>query len=210
MLSDEKFVEFADLVVLSWENVREPVITEHNGEKRTLGGNTVMYIVSPDGVVADAFPGVYLPGDVIGSFEAAVGVAMQPSEMRDKYHKQRASKAIFARVNLSKMRIESPILDAKGAGERYESLTDTGVTDLSHLAITRDQVRQVLRMPEGLTDEQEMAFAIKVDSENNMRVLRPIVHDFLIGLAKTPAQIRDVMFKEFLGIQIDDPNLGIN
>ena len=209
LLSDERFVKFADDVILSWENVRDPIITEHDGKKVTLGGNTVMYIVSPDGTAADAFPGVYRPEDVIPSMQAAVEVAKQSLEARDKYHRQRASKAIEARVNMSKMRVESPILDAKGAGENYEKLSDGGVVDLSHVAMTAQQVREMLKMPPGLTDEQEMEYAVRADSGNNMSVLRPMVHDFLMGKQSTPAALRGVMFKSFLGVEIDDPNLGI-
>jgi hypothetical protein len=209
LLSDERFVEFADEVLLSWENVREPVITEHNGKKTTLGGNTVIYIVSPDGTVADAFPGVYRPDEVMASFEAAAAIALQPADARDKYHRQRASKAVAARINMSKAFVESHVLDAKGVGERLEVPTDAGVVDLSHLAMTREKIRESFGISEGLPEDEAMARVITMDSRNNMWTLRPLVHDFLIGKRATPAEIRNVIFKEFLAVHIDDRNLGI-
>lgn len=209
MLSDKNFADFAaDKVVLSWENVREPVVIQHEGEKRTLGGNTVMYVVSPDGTVADAFPGVYLPEDVLPSLESAAAAAMHPAQ-REDYHKQRSSAAITARVNSSKMFVESSVLDANGTGVLIAERTNVGVVDLSHIAASREEVRRRLGIPESLTEDEAMTMAIRLDSQTNMRVLRPKVHDYLVGKSMTPAQLRYPMFKEFLGVHIDDPNLGI-
>ena len=98
LLSNEKFTKFAnDRLVLSWENIREPVNVIHDGQRRTLGGNTVMYVVSPQGFVADAFPGVYLPDDLIPSLEAAVDLAMKPTSEWKRYHGQRTSIARLRR-----------------------------------------------------------------------------------------------------------------
>lgn len=210
MLSDEWFVKFAkDQLVLSWENVREPVNIVHEGKRTTLGGNTVMYMVSPDGTVADAFPGVYRADDVLPSFKVAAKIALQSHEEQSSYHRQRGSRAIRVRINSSKMAVESPILDAEGVGGRFEISTDQGVIDLSHVARSREETRSLLGIPKELSDEDALTFAIKLDSETNMSTLRPVVHDFLARARWTPQQLKPVMFKDFLGIDVDDPNLGI-
>jgi hypothetical protein len=210
LLSDEKFVNFAkDKLVLSWENVREPVNIEFEGERRTLGGNTVMYLVSPEGTVADAFPGVYLPEDVLPSLEAAAISAMTTHEAQQKYHRQRSEGAIRARVNVSKAFVESPMLDAQGVGDRFELSTEQGVIDLSHVASSAEATRERLGLRKNANVQDAFAEAVRIDSQTNMLALRPLVHNFLLGSPRTPAEIRDVMFKDFLGVKIDDPTLGI-
>jgi hypothetical protein len=210
LLSDEKFTQFAkDRLVLSWENIREPVKVVHDGEHRTLGGNTVMYVVSPQGFVADAFPGVYLPDDLMPSLEAAADLAMKPTSEWKGYHRQRTSFAISARVNASKAMVESSLLDARGAGDIFERETPAGVIDLSHVASNREETRARLGIPADLDDDRAMQFAIQLDSRANMTSLRPKVHEFLQDGIWTPDEIKNTMFKDFLGVPIDDPALGI-
>ena len=210
LLSDDQFVAFAkDNLVVSWENVREPVNIQVDGERRTLGGNTVMYVVSPDGTVADAFPGVYRSEDVLPSLQAAVKVAMESHEARWKYHRQRTSKAIQARINASKAFVEGPVLDAIGAGDLFESSSVAGVIDLSHIARNREDTLKRLGIRSGLSEDEALRQAIVMDSRANMQSLRPKVHEFLLDEPKLPDEIRRTMFKDFLGVDIDDPNLGI-
>src|SRR5688500_14048062 len=115
-----------------------------------------MYIVSPDGTVADAFPGVYVPGDVLPSMEAAVIAATRPQDDQLAYHLERTSAAVQARINLSKAFVESSLLDATGTGARFEVATPAGVIDLSHVASDRDETRKRLGIPASLTEEEAM------------------------------------------------------
>jgi hypothetical protein len=77
LLSDEKVKKLlTEEVVPVWESVRAaPKITiDFGGGKkleRTLKGNTVIYLCTPDGKVIDAFPGVYTPEDFLTQIKPA-------------------------------------------------------------------------------------------------------------------------------------------
>ncbi|MDW8365096.1 MAG: hypothetical protein RMK49_04545 [Abditibacteriales bacterium] len=90
--------------------------------KRTLMGNTVMYLCLPDGSVIDAFPGVYTPTDFLSETQKAMeflrrcGDAISPAQVR-QWHKEQVTAAIQSekvRTTISKAVIESPLLKALG------------------------------------------------------------------------------------------------
>lgn len=71
-----------DNYVLHWQSVRPvPVITIDMGDgrviKRTITGNSIHYILAPDGTVVDALPGLYAPATFLGALTAARDVCHQ-------------------------------------------------------------------------------------------------------------------------------------
>jgi hypothetical protein len=214
LLSDERFADFVDeSVIPSWENVRNPIqVTLDMGdgrtERRTIGGNTVLYVVARDGTVADAFPGVYRPEEILPLLKDSVAVAMRPAEERSRFH-NRAVVRESARINTGKSFVESPVLNAIGEGNITEIPTITGAVDLSHLARSNEGTRRELGIGANLPDEVAAAEAVLLDSLNNVRALRPMVHEMLKGVPRTPDQLKLPLFKDILGVPIDDPNLGI-
>ncbi|HSE40359.1 MAG TPA: hypothetical protein VLH08_06290, partial [Acidobacteriota bacterium] len=68
-LSDPSVIKLLSTKVIPvWQSLGEvPKVTfelpDGRKLKRTLGGNIVTYLLSPDGNVYDALPGVYTPGD---------------------------------------------------------------------------------------------------------------------------------------------------
>ena len=137
LLSDPKAQQFLQSeVVPSWEMVREaPKVTIDFGHgkklERTLKGNTVLYLCTPDGKVLDAWPGVYTaddflrqatnslaelrklnidPGKPLTNTEATALIAW--------HHRAAAGYAsrtdMPIRTTTSKMGVESPILKLLG------------------------------------------------------------------------------------------------
>jgi hypothetical protein len=129
LLSDEPTAAWLKQnFVLSWENVREPAkVTVDFGDgkvlRRTLAGNTAFYLTTSDGTVVDVFPGVYTPADFRRVLEPALETvreaeglagadrqrAVMESHLRGFYQSYEAESA---RISMSKMRVESPLLDA--------------------------------------------------------------------------------------------------
>jgi len=73
-----------DHFVLHWHTVREaPVLTVDfgNGRKltQTITGNSIHYVIAPDGQVVDALPGLYTPGMFLEELrKAANAIALAP------------------------------------------------------------------------------------------------------------------------------------
>jgi len=120
LLSDPSFVQFAtNEVVPSWEMVR-PVpkvsIDFGNGRTltRTLRGNTIMYLCTPDGRVVDAWPGVYTPAAFLPEAREAASIAKRGDIALDAWHSSLARHAYrnARSFTMSKSAVESPILDA--------------------------------------------------------------------------------------------------
>jgi hypothetical protein len=144
LLSDPATAKFISReFVASWECVRPvPKVTIDFGNgkilKRTLQGNTVIYLCLSDGRVIDALPGIYTPQAF--KLEAAKALALihpleQPAADVDinsaaaAWHKQQVSDAILSekrRITFSKALVESPLLKALGIAPR--PVTPTPVT----------------------------------------------------------------------------------
>jgi hypothetical protein len=110
-----------------WESIRPvPKVTIDFGDgrvlKRTLQGNTVMYICLPDGRVIDALPGVYTAQDFLSEVKTTLSFLNRHKENLEtasvvNWHKNRVSSAIKSekfRITYSKAFVESPLLKALG------------------------------------------------------------------------------------------------
>ena len=212
LLSDTQVSSFLDEhFVLYWHSLRPaPKVTIDFGGghvlERTLKGNTCFYVVRPDGQVADALPGVYLPEVFIDQLQQSLHlVAMSPHEAL-AFHRSRAESARLSSdlTTLSKAPVQSPILAGLGAEPPQEK---DGLTDLSAYPLSLDELDT-----EYLPGSGDLAQrALQADSESSLRVLRPAVHTWFGGLQELPQpeQCRSHLFSEVLGIDLDDPYLGL-
>ena len=141
--------------VMAWESVGpvpQVTIDFGNGKtlKRTLGGNTVISVLLPDGRAVDALPGVYTPddflaqmrqtGDLLRGFGGAVKAQERPNEIV-AWHASRASLAggFGGRVafTASKSGIESGMLRRLGAAPQQLTLqSGQGTPSSSAPAVT--------------------------------------------------------------------------
>ncbi len=147
LLSDPATAQFISReFVASWECVRPvPKVTIDFGNgkilKRTLQGNTILYICLPDGRVVDALPGIYTaPAFQIEATKALalIRAIEQPNADTDKdsvvteWHKQQFGQAIVSekrRITMSKAMVESPLLKALGVLARTPSPEGTVVAN---------------------------------------------------------------------------------
>lgn len=263
LLSDPEVIKLVNSrFVACWESVRPvPKVTIDFGDgrtiKRTLQGNTVLYLCVPDGRVVDALPGVYTPAaflretqctldslkmiDMPGSFHA------QPlAEALPKWHLSQVGAAIQgerARITMSKQAVESPLLKALKLSARVSpptaqtvvaqtaetpaaeapvkdpaaafSALSSKIEDMSHQPSSAEQIKAMYAgRPDGQipSPEQMGKMAVEMDSQNNLRVVRPAVHLLFASMQKLPQpkDCRDTIYKKVLQVPIDDPNLGLS
>lgn len=215
-------------VVPCWESLRPvPQVTIDAGDgrvlRRTLGGNTCLYVCTPDGLVADAFPGVYTPEDFLAEVRPVLDLLQNtPPESLDAQLAARhglgalrplPERAAF--VSLSKAVVESPILGASGLAARGPAAapggTGAGLVDASKLPLATHQIPLVVGVAEPPTAGARGAAYVALDSRRNLESVRPDVHLLLSSfpVRPTPAALRDPVFKGLLHLDLDDPFLGL-
>jgi hypothetical protein len=215
LLSEPSFVEFLkNDVIPSWENVRDPVKVALNmGDgrtvHRTIGGNTALYLVAPNGYVVDAFPGVYRPEDLLPELAKSLQIADRSTSDWIKFHRDSIKTQVLRpRLNEGKMVVEAPVIEKLGL-TRPPTADSEQVIDESHFPLTREEVRLLVGASDKASDQEVANNAVTIDSLTNIRDLRPLVHAKLARNLRTPADLKLEMFKELLDVPIDDPNLGL-
>ncbi len=125
-LSDPEVIRLLSSEVIPvWESVGSvPKVTIELGNgrtlQRTLGGNIVTYILSPDGDVYDAYPGVYNPVHYVNEIRKTldfVKTLKPPTNNQEviAWHRTQFSEQVHVeqqRITLSKALVESPLLKA--------------------------------------------------------------------------------------------------
>lgn len=184
LLSDDRMKKFlTEDVVPSWEKVRDvPKVTIDFGNgkvlKRTLKGNTVMYLCTPDGKAVDAFPGVYTPEDFLPLARAAVkelGQRTEPEVLAWHVAKASLARRRGAETTVGKGAVESPLLPEKapptsrgkatmqsallskgaeqpigfGKGSPYESAFEAAAASLEDLSKRPMSAREAIRLATG-------------------------------------------------------------
>jgi hypothetical protein len=127
LLSDPQVTRFlSESVVPCWEMVRPvPKVTIDFGQgrvlERTLGGNTILALLLPDGRIVDALAGVYTPKAFLAEAnETLAYLAKQPNPGDADlaaWHREQVDVAVVAAqrpITLSKAVVESPLLQALG------------------------------------------------------------------------------------------------
>lgn len=238
LLSDTRVAAYLkENFVCAWESVAPvPQVTIEFGNgkslQRTLGGNTVLYVVTPDGRVADAFPGVYTPEDFLtllteslGAFRAAstpqTGLASEPLR---SFHAERAAVPVGRRLaNATKGMVESPLLrstrlkatftapEQNNAPRRSFVEGRKRIEDLSKSPATVNEISRALGLPDGVASEERGRRIVQADSQLSVTNLRPMTHAFFAGRATLPtvAEARDALFTTVLQLNLKDPYLGL-
>lgn len=238
-LSDPEVIKLlSEDVVPCWESVGPvPKVTIELGNgrvlKRTLGGNIVTYLLSSQGQVYDAFPGVYMPWDYLGEIRKTLELIRQikpDSEAEEvlSWHRKELARTIQSeerRTTLSKAFVESPLLkslsgrkfpkagtvQAENPSTAFQTYT-AELQDISKKAATVDELRSSLLHDLQLNDPKEVGrAAVEIDSRNNLRLMRPAVHLLFSSYGSLPnvQECRDAVFGQILHIPIHDPYLGL-
>jgi hypothetical protein len=220
-------------VIPAWEMVRAvPKVEIDLGDgkkiKRTVRGNAVMYLCTPDGKVMDAFPGVYTPEDFMPMVKESIGKCQMSEQEIIAWHEANGKFPQSTRVTLSKSGTESPTLSLLGAKAvngafKMEQTTDPkrrrfyqaayGLRDMSLTPLTSEEISWAVtgkpvaeRTPEEVGQE-----ILKSDSRQNVTNIRGVIHFWLASEKQlpTPDQARDTVLESILKIPYKDPFFGL-
>lgn len=199
-----------DHFVLHWQSVRPvPRITIDYGDGRviesTITGNSIHYVLSPDGVVVDALPGLYGPGvflEALKSAEAsanatrdpAVAPASETPEITpftalsvndgrfERVPEEMAQKAM--RATFSKAFVEMPVLQAVLGLDAHPVEMTIPLSAAGYADRCRLDARSIslIRTQMGDADEgavsrtiAEFERSMAADTANNEEVIRPAI-----------------------------------
>lgn len=180
--------QLRDRFVLHWHSVRPvPKVTIDFGDgrklERTITGNSVHYILAPDGHVIDALPGLYGPAAFLAGLERAEGAFRDCSRVDDprrsallaRYHAEAegrltaelladAAKLNRAQPNASPIAV-AELLDGRADDAAWRQVTQLHATD----AVLDDASIALIRA------QFPNAFAAGARALSKMRVEDPIL-----------------------------------
>jgi hypothetical protein len=205
-----------------WESVRPvPIVRIDFGNgnilTRTLHGNILTSICTPDGLVVDALPGIYKEVEYLSQLELLCAVARNTQAFLKEgkqldvliraYHRGQAQAlrknlkpgrvaAEMRRVPISKMEIERPL---------ELVLLPTQMPGMSLLQ-SRPEAKPALTASEDVAHWKEL----EEDTRLNERTRRLQIHELLEqkGLVK-PEEVTRPVYKKVLHADLDDPYLGL-
>lgn|GEM_PF-1256567 len=220
-------------VIPAWEMVREvPHVTIDLGDakkiERTIRGNAVMYLCTPEGKVVDAFPGVYVEEDFMPKIKTSISQLVNSSTADVlKYHEQIASRySSFraVRATVGKAFVEAPTLNLLNINNppagpykplssdqrlrRFElaarRVEDSSLTPASPLRA----IRSYDLNPNSATLAQDI---LRLDSSTNMNSVRPVVSSWFATLdhLPTPLEAREAILETILKVPYKDPYWGL-
>jgi hypothetical protein len=109
---------------------------------------------------------------------------------------------------------ETPLPVKGDLADAFEQLSSR-IEDISNIPMSPGTARRAAtggQANANMTPEQVGELAVKTDSRQNLRFVRPAVHMLLSMYEQPPKpeQVRDLIFKKILHVKIDDPYLGLN
>jgi len=203
-----------------WESVRPvPIVRIDFGNgnvlTRTLHGNILTSICTPDGLLVDALPGIYQETEYLAQLNLLCGVAKNaqaaPSARRDllvrAYHRgqveglktgltprQIAMKKVLAHI--TKMVIETPV----------ELVLLPRPSSPVPLERPQPQAKSAAAATEDVAGWKEL----EEDTRLNERTRRLQIHELLARLGLVPPEkVTRPIYKEVLHADLDDPYLGL-
>jgi hypothetical protein len=201
-----------------WESVRPvPIVRIDFGDgkvlTRTLHGNILTSVCTPDGLVVDALPGIYTESAYLDRLNALCPVAKnaqaRPEARRDilvrAYHRgqaqalkknAKAGQADRATPPITKRKIEMPI--------------EFALLPVQPLPVPPTQTIQ--RPKPILTAAEDVASwkALEEDTQLNERTRRLQIHELLAGVGLVrPDKVTRPIYKDVLHADLDDPYLGL-
>ncbi len=217
----------SDHFVLAWHSVRPvPTVTIRFPDGRTVeravSGNAASFVCLPDGRAIDVLPGVYDAPTYLSQLETARTFASSYTSANGSasvwttFHAAKNSGS--ARTTAGKGVVESPALLASGlsyslppgAVSARASNGKLSMQDVSRTPMSAQDARQQFGIRPS-TEAKMFAQAIQADTRQNLRFVRPAVHD-LLGRLGGPVEVSSIdarIYKEILDVDLDDPQLGL-
>ena len=180
--------------------------------------------------MVDALPGVYTPQDFFSESATALALLAGPrSKVSDaslaKWHRQQI-KGLTTLINgqlvtISKGIVESPLLN--GMVDKHQTQNvhlppipkhslQPPLRDASKEPASAKSIRNAYLPPEDrrISPQAFGRHMVALDSANNVRVVRPMVHRLLANYptAKRPNQCQRALFEDLMGVPLSDPYMG--
>lgn len=228
LLSDESVIRFLSKeVVPCWESLRPvPVVTIDAGDgrvlRRTLGGNTAFFLCTAEGEVVDVYPGISVPTDFLSLVSEGLAMLRTRGEnplllwMRTFHSEALRGHALAndsVRVSASKSVVESPLLRsiharATDPAPAHGHSLIPGIVDQSKQPLSPSEILHSLGL-QGASHPGKLA--VELDSRQNRTALRALVHASFAQQSRlmTPLELRDVVFRDLLHLDLNDPWLGL-
>ncbi|HEY7152987.1 MAG TPA: hypothetical protein VH575_03410 [Gemmataceae bacterium] len=221
LFSQERVADFINQAFEPvWQSVRPvPIVRIDFGDgnvlTRTLHGNILTSICTPDGLLVDALPGIYTESAYLDRLNVLCAVAKnaqaRPEARRDflvrAYHRGRAqalkknanpgqAAADGMRTYISKRLIERPV-----------ELALLPVQPLpAPPAQTKPEAKPALTAVEDVASWK----ALEEDTQINERTRRLQIHELLAGAGLVrPDKVTRPIYKDVLHADLDDPYLGL-
>jgi hypothetical protein len=211
LFSQQSLAEFINQTFEpAWESVRPvPIVRLDFGNgnvlTRTLHGNILTSVCTPDGLLVDALPGVYTApvyaSSLLGLASEAQRIQQQPAKMRDALVRAFHGKQLAALKNPVRLPklvdfsktvvIEAPVL---------ASIQPKNTATTNQLPAVR---------PANVENPAEWK-SLEEDTRLNERTRRMQIHALLgrTGLVR-PHKVTRPIYKEVLHADLDDPYLGL-
>jgi hypothetical protein len=203
-----------------WQSVRPvPIVRIDFGDgnvlTRTLHGNILTSICTPDGLLVDALPGIYTESAYLDRLNMLCAVAKnaqaQPEARRDvlvrAYHRGQAQA-------LKKNAKPGQAAAARAVPPITKKLIERPV-ELALVPVQPPPVPPAQTKPEAklaLTAVEDVASwkALEEDTQINERARRLQIHELLAGASLVrPDQVTRPIYKDVLHADLDDPYLGL-
>jgi hypothetical protein len=203
----------------AWESVRPvPIVRIDFGDgnvlTRTLHGNVLTAVCTPDGLMVDALPGIYTESVYLDRLNLLSAVAKnaqaQPVARRDvlvrAYHRGQAQA------------LKENAKPGQGADRQRQAITKRVIERPIELALLPMQTPSIppARTPSPtkpkLTAAEDVARwkALEEDTKLNERTRRLQIHELLAGAGLVPPkQVTRPIYKDVLHADLDDPYLGL-
>lgn len=155
---------------------------------RTLHGNVATLVITPDGFVVDALPGIQTPDAYLAQLDAAAGLARSLAPGPDRDARFRAAHAGLS----APPRRPTLRLNAKRPATKFMAKS-----------MVEDRVEDLIE-PDGLPE------LLEDDSQRSVNELARAVHAKLaeVGLVRPRALVK-WLYCEVLHADLDDPYLGL-
>jgi hypothetical protein len=215
-----------------WESVRPvPIVRIDFGNgnvlTRTLHGNILTSICTPDGFVIDALPGIYREAEYLSQLELLCTVARNAQAVRGE--KEWRDKLVRAYHRGLAQALKKNILPGQVAADKMTGpIPKNGIERPLELALlprrTASPSMQGLQTPSSplpqpereakpeLNDAEDVAHwkELEEDTRLNERTRRLQIHEILAGAGLVrPDKVMRPIYKEVLHADLDDPYLGL-
>jgi hypothetical protein len=222
LFSQDRVAEFVNRhFEPAWESTRPvPVVRIDFGNgnvvTRTLHGNILTSVCTPDGLLLDALPGIYTADaylTALGRLRVVAGVARtRPAAERDEwaraYHRAEARRLQEQEVAAPSEALTAALARqfTKGAIERPVKAVARGLPDPLSRKVTPNGGVRVARAPQDVSRWEELA----EDTRLNETTRRRQIHGLLAGVGLVrPEKVLRPIYKDVLHADLDDPYLGL-